>query len=63
MAASAPAGLLADFYEPDDAVAAARKVLAGTAEPGYRTPSMAFGADFILEVEGAVREDLPQSAS
>jgi short subunit dehydrogenase-like uncharacterized protein len=45
------------------AVAAARKVLAGGAQPGYRTPSMAFGPDFILEVEGAVREDLPQSSS
>jgi len=45
------------------AVAAARKVLAGGGQPGYRTPSMAFGADFILEVEGTVREDLPTSTA
>lgn len=42
------------------AVAAVRRVLGGTAPAGYRTPSVAFGADFILEVEGAVREDLPE---
>ena len=45
------------------AVAAAQKVLEGGAQPGYRTPSMAFGADFILEVEGTVREDLPTSTA
>ena len=45
------------------AVAAARKVLAGAAQPGFRTPSLAFGADFILEVAGAERHDLPASGS
>jgi short subunit dehydrogenase-like uncharacterized protein len=40
------------------AVASVMRVLAGAAVPGYQTPSMAFGADFILEIEGTVREDL-----
>ena len=39
------------------AVAAAEKVLAGGAKPGFQTPSLAFGADFILEIEGTVRTD------
>lgn len=36
----------------------AERVLAGAFEPGYRTPSMVYGADFILEVEGTERTDL-----
>ena len=40
------------------ALAAVRKVLAGGASPGFQTPSRAFGADFILEIEGTTREDL-----
>jgi short subunit dehydrogenase-like uncharacterized protein len=40
------------------AVAAAEKVLAGGARPGFQTPSRAFGADFILEVAGTDREDV-----
>ncbi len=40
------------------AVAAAQKVLAGGAKPGFQTPSRAFGADFILEIEGTEREDV-----
>ena len=43
-------------------VAAARKVLAGGAKPGFQTPSRAFGADFILEVAGAEREDVSPGA-
>ncbi|MCC6282753.1 MAG: saccharopine dehydrogenase NADP-binding domain-containing protein [Saprospiraceae bacterium] len=34
-----------------------QKVLAGNAPTGFQTPAMAFGADLIMEVEGAVRED------
>jgi short subunit dehydrogenase-like uncharacterized protein len=41
------------------AVASAEKCLAGFAKPGFQTPSRAFGADFILEIEGVSREDLP----
>jgi short subunit dehydrogenase-like uncharacterized protein len=41
------------------AVAAAREVLAGRAKTGFQTPSLAFGADFILEVAGVEREDVP----
>jgi len=41
------------------AVSALERVLAGAATPGFRTPSLAFGPDFILSIEGVVREDLP----
>jgi short subunit dehydrogenase-like uncharacterized protein len=40
------------------AVAAAGKVLAGGAKPGFQTPSLAFGPDFILEIAGTEREDV-----
>jgi short subunit dehydrogenase-like uncharacterized protein len=36
-----------------------RKVLAGEVRPGYQTPSSAYGADFILEVPGTERMDVP----
>ncbi len=39
------------------AVAAVTKVLAGAARPGFLTPSLAFGADFILEIDGVTRTD------
>jgi short subunit dehydrogenase-like uncharacterized protein len=42
-------------------VAAAEKVLAGGAKPGFQTPSLAFGADFILEIAGAERQDVSDS--
>jgi short subunit dehydrogenase-like uncharacterized protein len=35
-----------------------KKILAGIAPPGYQTPAMAFGADFVLECEGVIREDV-----
>ena len=40
------------------AVAALEETLAGRATPGFQTPSMAFGADFVLGIEGVTREDL-----
>jgi short subunit dehydrogenase-like uncharacterized protein len=40
------------------AVAAVERVLAGGARPGFQTPSLAFGADFVLEMDGVQREDL-----
>lgn len=40
------------------AVAIAQKVLAGQVIVGFQTPSLVYGADFILEIEGVVREDL-----
>ena len=40
------------------AVAAAQEVLSGRARPGFQTPSLAFGADFILEIAGVEREDV-----
>ena len=40
------------------AVAALDKVLAGSATPGFRTPSLAFGADFVMEIDRVTREDV-----
>lgn len=40
------------------ALAAVLKVLAGEAPPGFQTPLLAYGADFVLECEGVTREDL-----
>lgn len=40
------------------ALGAVERVLAGDAPPGYQTPAMAYGADFTLEVEGVMREDV-----
>lgn len=40
------------------ALAAVQKVLAGNAPPGFQTPALAYGADFVLECEGVTREDL-----
>jgi len=33
------------------------RVLAGQAKPGFQTPSMAYGPDLILEVQGVTRTD------
>jgi short subunit dehydrogenase-like uncharacterized protein len=40
------------------ALAIAERVLAGNFRAGFQTPSLAFGADFILEFEEVSREDL-----
>jgi short subunit dehydrogenase-like uncharacterized protein len=40
------------------ALAAVKKVLTGNAPPGFQTPALAYGADFVLECEGVTREDL-----
>lgn len=40
------------------AVAIVQKVLAGQFSVGFQTPSLVYGADFILEFEGVVRQDL-----
>lgn len=39
-------------------VMAVERVLTSPIYPGFKTPSMAFGQDFILEVEGTERKDL-----
>jgi len=41
------------------AVGAAEEVLAGRARPGFSTPSLAFGPDWVLGFDGVTREDLP----
>jgi short subunit dehydrogenase-like uncharacterized protein len=42
----------------ETALDATRRVAAGEVEPGFRTPSLAFGADYILSFDGVTREDL-----
>ena len=37
---------------------AARRVAAGEVKPGFQTPSLAFGADYILNFDAVTREDL-----
>ncbi|HEV3203032.1 MAG TPA: hypothetical protein VGY77_01555, partial [Gemmataceae bacterium] len=39
------------------ALAVVDRVLAGQAPSGFQTPSMAYGPDFVLELEGMIRED------
>lgn len=39
------------------ALAVLARVLAGDAPPGYQTPSLAYGADFVLDVPGVERTD------
>jgi len=36
----------------------AKRVAAGEVKPGFQTPSLAFGADYILNFDGVTREDL-----
>jgi len=36
----------------------AEKILAGHLTPGFQTPAQAFGADLVLEIEGAARQDV-----
>jgi short subunit dehydrogenase-like uncharacterized protein len=43
------------------AVAAVQKVLQGHAPAGFQTPSLAYGADWILELDGVRREDVEQA--
>jgi short subunit dehydrogenase-like uncharacterized protein len=41
----------------ESALAIARRVDAGGAKPGFQTPSLAFGPDFVLELGGVTRTD------
>lgn len=40
------------------AVEIVRRILDGDVEPGFQTPSLAYGADWILELENVEREDV-----
>ena len=40
-------------------VAIVEKILAGNFKPGFQTPSLAYGPDFVLELPGTSRTDLP----
>ncbi len=46
------------IWTSQTAIAAAKKILNGTISPGYQTPATAFGAEFVLELEGVTREDI-----
>lgn len=45
-------------WTADAALAAVRRVLAGEAPPGFQTPALAYGADFVMECRGVTREDV-----
>jgi short subunit dehydrogenase-like uncharacterized protein len=45
------------------AAAIAAHALAGDIEPGFQTPGRVYGPDFVLSLDGVVREDLPGSAA
>jgi short subunit dehydrogenase-like uncharacterized protein len=45
------------------ALAVVRRILAGQAPSGFQTPATAYGTDFVLELEGVVREDIPAAGS
>ncbi|MBL8492541.1 MAG: saccharopine dehydrogenase NADP-binding domain-containing protein [Rhodocyclaceae bacterium] len=47
-------------WTSETALGAVAKVLAGTAPPGFQTPGLAFGPDFVLECGEVQREDLPE---
>lgn len=36
----------------------AEKILAGNSKPGYQTPAKAYGAELIMEIDGAARQDV-----
>ena len=40
------------------ALAAVQRVLSGEASPGFQTPALAYGPEFVLECEGVTREDV-----
>jgi len=42
----------------ETALAAVMRILAGDFKPGFQTPALAYGADFILEFDGSHREDI-----
>lgn len=46
------------IWTSQTALAVVRKILNGEFKPGFQTPSMAYGPDFVLEGEGISREDL-----
>jgi len=46
------------FLTAQTGVEIARRVVLGEAEPGFQTPSLVFGADFILQFEGTSRDEL-----
>lgn len=46
------------FLTAQTALLAAELLVDGKTEPGFNTPSMAFGPDFILQIPGTTREDV-----
>ena len=52
-------GLEGYAFTADSALRSVLAVLEGRAEAGFQTPSLAFGPDFALEMDGTAREDVP----
>jgi short subunit dehydrogenase-like uncharacterized protein len=44
-------------------LAAAARIRSGAIAPGFQTPAMAFGPDFVLELPGVARTDVPTDRS
>jgi short subunit dehydrogenase-like uncharacterized protein len=44
-------------FTASSALAIVERVLAGQAPPGFQTPSLAYGPDFVLDLEGVARAD------
>ena len=53
----APESLIA-FAHSGCSLAIVQRVLAGDFKAGYQTPSLAYGADFVLSFAGVKHEDL-----
>ena len=45
-------------WTSEAALAAVQQVLNGSISPGFQTPALAFGADFVLECKGVKREEI-----
>lgn len=46
------------LFTAQSCLLAVEKILGGVVKPGYQTPTMAFGPDFVLEIAGVERQDL-----
>jgi short subunit dehydrogenase-like uncharacterized protein len=46
-------------FTVEAALAAVKRALEGARRPGFQTPSTAFGADFVLAIDGVTRTAVP----
>jgi saccharopine dehydrogenase (NAD+, L-lysine-forming) len=47
-------------FTVEAALAAVERALEGARRPGFQSPSTAFGADFVLTIDGVTRTALPR---